>query len=115
MINNVGWAMAVEKLMASPIASEGARVHPRDRLEMSRMTDHLTCVARRRWSSARSNAVPLLPQVARVLYELLEKCPRAAHAQLRARRRVSKDLPDGFGDELTYTLDKIEGVMARSR
>src|ERR1041385_922479 len=43
MINNVGWAMAVEKLMELevPKRAEYVRVIVS---EMSRMTDHLTCI-----------------------------------------------------------------------
>src|SRR5205809_5477609 len=45
MINNVGWAMAVEKLLgideAIPLRAEYIRVIVS---ELSRLTDHLTCV-----------------------------------------------------------------------
>ena len=67
MINNVGWAMAVEKLLGIteqiPKRAEYIRVIVS---EMSRITDHLTCVGASAMELGAFTAVPLLPQGARV-------------------------------------------------
>ena len=87
MINNVGWAMAVEKLMGLtdkiPRRAEYVRVIVS---EMSRMTDHLTCVGASAMELGAFTAVPVPAQVPRVAVRAArEGLGRAAHAQLRPR------------------------------
>jgi NADH-quinone oxidoreductase subunit D len=113
MINNVGWAMAVEKLMGlterMPRRTEYIRVIVS---EMSRMTDHLTCVGASAMELGAFTPFLYFLKSREWLYELLEKVSgaRLTHTYVRVGG-VAKDLPEGFADELTYTLDKIEGVM----
>jgi NADH-quinone oxidoreductase subunit D len=113
MINNVGWAMAVEKLLGLhdriPKRTEYIRVIVS---EMSRMTDHLTCVGASAMELGAFTPFLYFLKSREWLYELLEKVSgaRLTHSYVRVGG-VAKDLPDGFGDELTYTIDKIEGVM----
>ena len=113
MINNVGWAMAVEKLMGLtdriPKRTEYIRVIVS---EMSRMTDHLTCVGASAMELGAFTPFLYFLKSREWLYELLEKVSgaRLTHSYVRIGG-LAKDLTEGFGDELTYTLDKIEGVM----
>jgi NADH-quinone oxidoreductase subunit D len=113
MINNVGWAMAVEKLMGLtdriPKRTEYIRVIVS---EMSRMTDHLTCVGASAMELGAFTPFLYFLKAREWLYELLEKVSgaRLTHSYVRIGG-LAKDLTDGFADELTYTLDKIEGVM----
>jgi NADH-quinone oxidoreductase subunit D len=113
MINNVGWAMAVEKLMGLtdriPKRTEYIRVIVS---EMSRMTDHLTCIGASAMELGAFTPFLFFLKSREWLYELLEKVSgaRLTHSYLRVGG-VAKDLTEGFGDELTHTLDKIEGVM----
>ena len=113
MINNVGWAMAVEKLMGLteriPRRTEYIRVIVS---EMSRITDHLTCIGASAMELGAFTPFLYFLKAREWLYELLEKVSgaRLTHSYVRVGG-LAKDLPDGFGDELTYTLDKIEGVM----
>jgi NADH-quinone oxidoreductase subunit D len=113
MINNVGWAMVVEKLMGLtdkiPRRAEYVRVIVS---EMSRMTDHLTCIGASAMELGAFTAFLYFLKSREWLYELLEKVSgaRLTHSYVRVGG-VVKDLPEGFHDDLTRTLDKIEGVM----
>jgi NADH-quinone oxidoreductase subunit D len=114
MINNVGWAMAVEKLMGLtpqiPKRVEYIRVIVS---EMARMSDHLTCVGASAMELGAFTAFLYFLKAREWLYELLEVVSgaRLTHSYVRVGG-VAKDLPDGFHDQLTLCLDKIEPVMA---
>jgi NADH-quinone oxidoreductase subunit D len=113
MINNVGWAMAVEKLMGLtgklPPRAEYVRVIVS---EMSRITDHLTCVGASAMELGAFTPFLYLLKCREWLYELLEKVSgaRLTHSYVRVGG-VSKDLPDGYAAEVLACLDKIVGVM----
>ncbi len=113
MINNVGWAMAAEKLMGLtgkvPKRAEYIRVIVS---EMSRMTDHLTCVGASAMELGAFTAFLYFLKSREWLYELLEKVSgaRLTHSYVRVGG-VANDLPAGFDDDLTLCLDKIEGVI----
>jgi len=113
MINNVGWAMVVEKLMGLtdriPKRTEYIRVIVS---EMSRMTDHLTCVGASAMELGAFTPFLYFLKAREWLYELLEKVSgaRLTHSYVRVGG-IAKDLPDGFHDDLTHTLDQIEKVM----
>lgn len=113
MINNVGWAMAVEKLMGLtdriPKRTEYIRVIVS---EMSRMTDHLTCIGASAMELGAFTAFLYFLKAREWLYELLEKVSgaRLTHSYVRVGG-LAKDLPDGFHDDLTHTLAQIEKVM----
>jgi len=113
MINNVGWAMAVEKLMGLtdklPKRVEYIRVIVS---EMSRITDHLTCTGASAMELGAFTAFLYFLKAREWLYELLEKVSgaRLTHSYIRVGG-VSKDLPPGFHDDLTLCLDKIDGVI----
>ena len=113
MINNVGWAMAAEKLMGLtrqiPKRAEYVRVIVS---EMSRMTDHLTCIGASAMELGAFTAFLYFLKAREWLYELLEKVSgaRLTHSYVRIGG-VVKDLTPGFGDELTLCLDQIVKVM----
>jgi NADH-quinone oxidoreductase subunit D len=113
MINNVGWAMAAEKLMGLtgkiPRRAEFIRVIVS---EMSRITDHLTCVGASAMELGAFTAFLYFLKAREWLYELLEKVSgaRLTHSYVRVGG-VSKDLPAGFDADLTLLLDKLEPVM----
>jgi NADH-quinone oxidoreductase subunit D len=113
MINNVGWAMTIEKLLGLggklPKRVEYIRVIVS---EMSRMTDHLTCVGASAMELGAFTAFLYFLKCREWLYELLEKVSgaRLTHSYVRVGG-VAKDLPEGFEAELTYCLDKIVPVM----
>lgn len=113
MINNVGWAMAVEKLMGLteriPKRTEYIRVIVS---EMSRMTDHLTCIGASAMELGAFTAFLYFLKAREWLYELLEKVSgaRLTHSYVRVGG-LAKDLPDDFHADLTHTLAQIEKVM----
>lgn len=113
MINNCGWAMAVEKLMGMtphlPKRAEYIRVIVS---EMSRITDHLTCVGASAMELGAFTPFLYLLKCREWLYELLEKVSgaRLTHSYVRIGG-VGKDLPPGFHDDLTRCLDQIAKVM----
>ncbi len=113
MINNCGWAMAVEKLMGLttkiPRRAEYIRVIVS---EMSRITDHLTCVGASAMELGAFTPFLYLLKSREWMYELLEKVSgaRLTHSYVRVGG-VSKDLPENFGAELTLLLDRTAEVM----
>lgn len=113
MINNCGWAMAVEKLLGLtdkiPKRAEYIRVIVS---EISRITDHLTCVGASAMELGAFGPFLFFLKAREWLYELLETVSgaRLTHSYVRVGG-VSKDLPDGFLDKLLHTLDQTEKVM----
>lgn len=113
MINNCGWAMAVEKLMGLtdqiPKRAEYVRVIVS---EISRVTDHLTCIGASAMELGAFTPFLYFLKAREWLYELLEKVSgaRLTHSYVRIGG-VSKDLPDRFDADLTHTLNEIEKVM----
>ena len=113
MINNCGWAMVAEKLMgltgSIPKRAEYIRVIVS---EMSRITDHLTCVGASAMELGAFGPFLFFLKAREWLYELLEKVSgaRLTHTYVRVGG-VSKDLPDNFAADLTHTLDETVKVM----
>ncbi len=113
MINNVGYAMAVEKLMGLtgklPPRAEYVRVIVS---EVSRITDHLTCIGASAMELGAFGPFLFFLKCREWLYELLEKVSgaRLTHSYVRVGG-VAKDLPVGWTDELLETLRQQEGVM----
>lgn len=110
MINNVGFAMAVEKLLGLtgklPERAEYVRVIVS---EVSRITDHLTCVGASAMELGAFTAFLYFLKAREWLYELLEKVSgaRLTHSYVRIGG-VNKDLPEGWLAELSFNLDKLE-------
>ncbi len=116
LINNVGFAMAVEKLMGItelPIRAQYIRVIIS---EMSRITDHLTCVGASAMELGAFAPFLFLVKVREWIYELLEELTgaRLTHSYVRVGG-VGKDLTEGFSEKLTGLLDKMEGVLDEAK
>ena len=113
MINNVGYAMAVEKLLGLtnklPKRAEYIRVIVS---EVSRITDHLTCIGASAMELGAFTPFLYLLKCREWLYGLLEKVSgaRLTHSYVRVGG-VSKDLPEGWLAELEFTLTKIEASL----
>jgi len=113
MINNVGWAMAVEKVMGLtgqvPPRAEYIRVLVS---ELSRITDHLTCCGASAMELGAFTPFLYLLKSREWLYVLLEEISgaRLTHTYVRVGG-VVKDTPDGWIDRVLGRLDEIEKVL----
>jgi NADH-quinone oxidoreductase subunit D len=113
MINNVGYAMAVEKALGItkniPLRAEYIRVIVS---EVSRITDHLTCVGASAMELGAFGPFLFFLKCREWLYELLEKVSgaRLTHSYVRVGG-VGKDLPAGWTSELLHTLGETQKVM----
>ncbi|MCA9675331.1 MAG: NADH-quinone oxidoreductase subunit D [Kofleriaceae bacterium] len=113
MINNVGYAMAVEKLLGItakiPRRAEYVRVIVS---EVSRITDHMTCIGASAMELGAFTPFLYLLKAREWLYMLLEEVSgaRLTHSYVRVGG-VGKDLPDGWLPKLLKRLDEIEAVL----
>jgi NADH-quinone oxidoreductase subunit D len=113
MINNCGWALTIEKLMGLtdriPRRVEYIRVIVS---EMSRMTDHLTCIGASAMELGAFTPFLYFLKCREWLYELLEKVSgaRLTHSYVRIGG-VAKDLPNDFHADLTHCLAQIETII----
>jgi NADH-quinone oxidoreductase subunit D len=114
MINNVGYAMAVEKLLGIqqgiPERAQYIRVIVS---EVSRITDHLTCIGASAMELGAFTAFLYFLKAREWLYELLEELcgARLTVSYVRIGGVVSDLTPD-FHDRLGGILAKIEGVVS---
>jgi NADH-quinone oxidoreductase subunit D len=114
MINNVGYAMAVEKLLGLtkeiPLRAEYIRVMVS---EISRLTDHLTCVGASAMELGAFTPFLYFLKVREWFFELLEELSGARLTVSYIRvGGVAHDLTPDFDARLTDLLGKTEGVMA---
>ena len=116
MINNCGYAMAVEKLLGItdriPRRAEYIRVIVS---EVSRITDHLTCVGASAMELGAFTPFLYLLKSREWLYTLLEEVSgaRLTHSYVRVGG-VGKDLPEGWLGKLERRLQEIEAAMVES-
>jgi len=111
MINNVGWAMAVEKLMdlKVPRRAEYVRVIVS---EISRITDHLTCVGASAMELGAFTAFLYFLKAREWLYELLEKISgaRLTHSYVRVGGVWRFDMAGPDGTVWPNRIDYLEIV-----
>ncbi|WP_428267526.1 NADH dehydrogenase (quinone) subunit D [Haliangium sp.] len=113
MINNCGYAMAVEKLLGIgadiPARAEYIRVIVS---EISRITDHLTCIGASAMELGAFTAFLYFLKAREWLFTLLEELSgaRLTYSYVRIGG-VVKDLTDDFNDKLSDILVRIEEVM----
>src|SRR5688572_23168698 len=114
MINNVGYAMAVEKLLGIadriPERAQYIRVLVS---EISRLTDHQTCVGASAMELGAFTPFLYLLKAREWLFELLEELSgaRLTYSYVRIGG-VAHDLTTDFDARLIDLLGKIEGVLA---
>jgi NADH-quinone oxidoreductase subunit D len=114
MLNNVGYALAVEKLLdltgKVPERAQYVRVIVG---EISRITDHLTCVAAGAMELGAFTVFFYLIKAREWLYELLEEVSgaRLTHSYVRIGGVVA-DLPEGFSAKLLAVLGKVRVAIA---
>jgi len=114
IINNVGFAMAVEKLCGIsdqiPLRGQYLRVILS---EMCRITDHLTCLAAVTMELGAFTAFLYFIKAREWFYELLESVTGARVTYSWTRiGGVRADIPDGFADKTKVALSRTREVLA---
>ncbi|HUJ73823.1 MAG TPA: NADH-quinone oxidoreductase subunit D [bacterium] len=111
LINNVGYALAVEKLfqVQAPPRAQFARVIMS---EISRITDHLTCNGATSMEVGAMTVFLWFVKAREYLWELVEEVTGARLTTNWTRIGGNcNDLPDGFLSMLEERLQKVEGVL----
>src|ERR1700683_5159536 len=110
-INNVGFAMAVEKLIGIE-APERAQYLRVIMSEVSRITDHLTCLGMAGHEVGASTISMLLIEGRELLYDLVEAVTGARLTVTWCRvGGVAQDLPDDFNDRIQNAMRQIDGLL----
>src|SRR5579872_4256286 len=114
MLNNVGYAIAVERLMGIdtqiPERAQYIRVIVG---EISRITDHMTCLGAGAMELGAFTVFLYMLKAREWLFELQEEISgaRLTHSFVRIGG-VTGDLTPGYAERLTDLLDKIRGVLS---
>jgi NADH-quinone oxidoreductase subunit D len=122
LINNFGYCLAVEKLMGLEITGrcQFLRVLMS---EISRVTDHLTCIAASAMELGALTAFLYLMKARELLYELVESVVGARLTVSYGRiGGVSGDLPDGFAENVRHAfketrkaIGEVDTLLTRNR
>jgi NADH-quinone oxidoreductase subunit D len=112
LLNNVGFALAVEKLAGLTVPERCQYI----RLvagEMSRVTDHLTCLGMAANELGAISAGFYMLEAREFLYDLVEALTGARLTVTYCRLGgVIKDMPAGFPDRLRGALKQVRRVVA---
>ncbi|MAE68846.1 MAG: NADH-quinone oxidoreductase subunit C [Gemmatimonadetes bacterium] len=112
IINNVGWSLAVEKLLGIEVPERAAALRVL-MSEISRIADHLTCVAAHSMETGAFTAFLYLIEAREELYKLLERvCGGRVTLAYSRVGGVAADLPDRFEFHLARALAKTREMMA---
>ncbi|MDR2337744.1 MAG: NADH-quinone oxidoreductase subunit D [Deltaproteobacteria bacterium] len=114
IINNVGYCLAVEKLLniEVPIRCQHIRVIMS---ELSRISDHLTCLGASAMELGAFTVMLYLMQAREYIYDLLEKVTGArVTCSYSVIGGVQADLPDGFKNDVTECFKKVKKLVADS-
>jgi NADH:ubiquinone oxidoreductase subunit D/NADH:ubiquinone oxidoreductase subunit C len=122
LINNVGYALAVEKLMGLQITERCQYIRVL-MSEISRITDHLTCIGASAMELGAMTAFLYFIKVRDMLYELVEQVTGARLTVSYVRiGGVKADLPAEFSDhlnkvlaELRIALKEMHKLLTRNR
>ncbi len=112
LINNVGWAMTIEKLLGVevPERCQALRVLAS---EISRVADHLTCVAASTMEVGAFTAFLYLIEGREELYKLIERlCGGRVTTTYTRIGGVAADLPDGFAEAMQAAFAKTREMMS---
>jgi NADH-quinone oxidoreductase subunit D len=114
-INNVGYAMAVEKLLGIEVP-ERAQFLRVLACEISRITDHLTCLGASGMELAAFSVLLYAIQAREYMWELVEALSGARLTTTYTRiGGVAYDMPDGFPEQTRGILDKVDRLVTDVR
>ncbi|RMF89442.1 MAG: NADH-quinone oxidoreductase subunit D, partial [Nitrospinota bacterium] len=122
LINNMGYALAVEKLLGIE-TTERCQYIRVIMSELSRITDHLTCIAASAMELGAMTVFLYFMEAREFLYELIEAVTGARITISYARiGGVKSDLPEGFAgrtreafDKIRRILDEVDRLLTRNR
>ena len=108
MLNNIGYAMAVEKMLQ-------VEVPPRARVarvilgELARIKDHLVCIAAMAMELGAFTPFLYLVKTRDWIYNIMEEVTgaRVTHSWMRIGG-LKEDIPDGLADAVREVLPKVE-------
>jgi len=112
LINNVGYCLAVEKLLGVD-ATERAKYIRVIMSELSRITDHLTCIAANGMELGAFTVYFYLMQAREVLYEIIEKV--TGHRLTVNYVRIgglARDIYEGFEEDVRKTFVIVRGYIS---
>jgi len=110
-INNVAFALAVEKLLDVELPDRCKYV----RLimsEISRITDHLTCLGMAASEVGAQTVMFYMLEARELLYDLIEAVTGARLTVSWCRvGGIARDLPEDFGDRIKFAFKNLEAVL----
>ncbi len=108
LINNFGYCAAVEKLLGIEVTERCKYIRVM-MSEISRITDHLTCIAASAMELGAMTAFLYFMKAREYLYEIVEEVTGARLTISYGRiGGVKGDLPDGLPERLEAALKKVE-------
>ncbi len=111
LINNIGYCLAVERLIGIE-TTERCRYIRVVMSEISRITDHLTCVGASAMELGAFTVFLYMIKARELLYELIENVTGARLTISYARvGGLKADLPDGFADKTLGMIREIRGIL----
>jgi NADH-quinone oxidoreductase subunit D len=112
LINNVGFALAAEKLLgiATPERCQYARVIMS---EISRIADHLTCLGAASSEVGAATVFMYMLESREMLYDLIEAVTGARLTVSWCRvGGVARDLPEDFGERIKHSLTYLDQILS---
>ncbi len=111
LINNIGYCLAVEKLMDLE-TTERCQYIRVIMSEVSRITDHLTCIGASAMELGAFTVFLYMIKAREYLYEIIEDVTGARLTISYARvGGLKSDLPEGFGEKLRHALKETYDIL----
>lgn len=111
LINNIAYCLSVEKLMGLQITERCQYIRV-IMSEISRITDHLTCVAATAMEMGAFSVFLYMIKARELLYELIDDVTGARLTISYARvGGLKADLPDGFEEKTLKFIPEIRGIL----
>jgi NADH-quinone oxidoreductase subunit D len=111
LINNVGFALAVEKLLDVDVPERCQYVRA-IMSEVSRITDHLTCLGMASQEVGATSVSFYMLEARELLYDLVEAVTGARLTVTWCRvGGVTRDLPPDFADRIAMAFRNLDAIM----
>ena len=107
VINNVGWCLTVEKLLQVEVPKRAAYIRVL-LSELSRVSDHLTCLGASAMELGAFTVMLYLMQAREYVWELIEEVTgaRLTISYMRVGG-IKEDIPEGYGKRVTAAIAKV--------